>query len=649
MTRRRRVSLALVGAAAAAAAAVPLFALAQPSVNGLLPDLVSDSPDGARFDTYNPVAGKQELLLRFNGYVHNDGAGPLDFQGNPQLPTGSSGGMDQYLWTGTGSRTSNPSTNPSGWVRVTDHPRDPEVVFDMSDTHNHFHVQRVAEYSLWSSDKAAQVKPGSKVGFCQYDSQRVSTSKGPTAAVYGDTFTGGFCRQAQPAATQLREGISEGYRDIYDYTLDYQWIDVSDVAPGEYRLAARMDPEDRIKESNENNNGYAFSAPVVVPGYRANAVGPFTMGYRGQATVTFDSTSYTAPSGYGATLGTRTFRIESLPVGGVLKNSGGIVMSVGSVTTANSVTYVPNANFSGADGFTYSVLNTGVNGSAYPTSPVTATASVVVGGSGINVVSLSGAPGQMDAGAQVKLTATTSNGSGILWHTTGGSISATGVLTAPSTPGPITVRASAGEDVGAYKEATINVVAAPPSGPRPVVDPAPSAGILSKPGILVNHRNVTVRLQVKASGVLRVDFMRGRKRIAKCVTRTVAGRGVSCKIRMKQAYDPGTIVVRATLKTDAGKVIRSASRLGPSNFRRVKIRRYARNKVLAVITPQRASFLTVTFTSGGRVRARCSMRVTSRQSLVCRRRIPRAAAVATVRMRDNQGRLAIRQIGIKKR
>ncbi|MFN8121209.1 MAG: lysyl oxidase family protein [Thermoleophilia bacterium] len=665
MTRRRKFVLSLVTTAAAAAVTVPIIASSAPT-QPLLPDLVSDSPTGPRFDTYDPVNGTARLLVRFDGYIHNDGDGPLDIQGNPNYPSTApnpavtSGGstvpaaaaspspMGQYLWNGTGARDSTAfGPNAAAWTRVTDHPNSPNVFFDPSDTHNHFHVRRAAEYSLWNDTKTAIVAPANKVGFCQYDSQRVNFSKGPQFQVYGDTLTGDFCRQDQPNATQLREGISEGYRDIYDWTLDYQWIDVSNVAPGVYYLAGRMDPDNVFKEKDETNNGYAYSAPVTVPGYRADAVTANTA-FKTPVQVTLAATGFTTTTGYGATLGPRRYRVESLPAHGIIKN-GNTTLSVGSALPAGvtAVQYIPNTNFSGVDSFQFSAIDTNSN---YPTQPARATASVNVGGSGASVVSLSGAPGQMVTGTQVQLAATSSTGGALVWTTTGGTVTSSGVLTAPDAVpagGSITVRAALADDIGAFKEVVIPIVPVGTPVPQPVVPPVVTTAALSKPGVLTYGRNVTVTVQVNQGGTVVLSLSRGGTRLDACSTKAPAGQTVSCKFQLSKAFDPGTVRVNAKLTTTGGKVYTSTSTAGPSTYRKVAVRRSGR-RISLVVTPQRPGFVRVVLTARGKVVGRCAGRVLPNGSLSCTRRLGPAVGSAKVRVsvtfKDLQGRTAIREL-----
>ena len=68
-------------------------------------------------------------------------------------------------------------------------------------------------------------------------------------------------------------GISPGWRDIYGSAVAFQWVDVSDVQPGTYWLAASSDPNNAVVESNETNNGAAFAASATtIPGFVAQPV-----------------------------------------------------------------------------------------------------------------------------------------------------------------------------------------------------------------------------------------------------------------------------------------------------------------------------------------------------------------------------------------
>ena len=76
----RALLLMVLGAAACAAIALPVVgALAGPGFD--LPDLVADPPERPQLAEYTYPNGTDALLLRFGGFVHNRGAGPLEMRG----------------------------------------------------------------------------------------------------------------------------------------------------------------------------------------------------------------------------------------------------------------------------------------------------------------------------------------------------------------------------------------------------------------------------------------------------------------------------------------------------------------------------------------------------------------------------------------
>ncbi|MFN8108238.1 MAG: lysyl oxidase family protein [Thermoleophilia bacterium] len=323
--------------AAAAAAALPAGAMAGGGGYDL-PDLVGDAPDGAIMQPYTGVlpGGTQpvsRLLMRFNGYVHNDGAGPLDFQGDP-----TGGTMAQYVQpTGGGPLVQYPS-QPGDTA--------PAFLYDTGDGHNHWHLQAADQYSLWDDARSAPVKAGSKTGFCLYDIEHVG-AQGPASAVYDGPLTNSFCDRGDPAATGLHEGVSAGWRDTYDAGLAYQWVDVSDVAPGRYWLASKPDPDNVVRESDESNNGVAFSAQeVTVPGYVATATTASTLGGR-VVRLPLAATTYSDPA-FGVP-GAMRYRITALPATGTVTVAGAPV-AAGDLLPAgvSAVTYAAPADFTGA-------------------------------------------------------------------------------------------------------------------------------------------------------------------------------------------------------------------------------------------------------------------------------------------------------------
>ena len=331
LRRRGRRAVALIAAAALSAAVLPVGGAQD--AQGLLPDLVSDPPRPSFFNLLNTADGSTRLVVTFDGYVHNVGEGALDVTGNPQEP----GGMKQRV------------RNGDEWEEV----GSPTVRFETDDGHNHFHLIEAIDYVLWNEQLGEQTALGSKIGFCLVDSEQVEpwTEQGYTED--GNKF----CEEDNPEATELRMGISPGWRDVYDATTTLQWVDVSAVEPGRYWIGALTDPNDEIVESNESNNDLVFSERTIsVPGYAPRPQPPVA--------VSEPNTSITLQTTQHGTVGTAIFSIVDGPSNGQLDVP--LDTDLGSAI----VRYTPDPGFTGADQFTYSVRDAT---SPFPTTVPTAT------------------------------------------------------------------------------------------------------------------------------------------------------------------------------------------------------------------------------------------------------------------------------------
>ena len=91
--------------------------------------------------------------------------------------------------------------------------------FEWGDCHNHWHYDGYAKYDLFDID-GGFIPVGFKNGFCVMDLECSD----------GGSFTYGCSTM----------GISAGCGDIYSSGLSCQWIDVTDVPDGQYRLVVRV-------------------------------------------------------------------------------------------------------------------------------------------------------------------------------------------------------------------------------------------------------------------------------------------------------------------------------------------------------------------------------------------------------------------------
>ena len=94
-------------------------------------------------------------------------------------------------------------------------------LFHFSECHGHYHFDSYAEYDLLDGEGTV-VAEGHKQAFCLMDTAVWAPGHGP-----GEYWCG-------------NQGISAGYQDDYVATLDCQWIDVTDVPPGNYELRINL-------------------------------------------------------------------------------------------------------------------------------------------------------------------------------------------------------------------------------------------------------------------------------------------------------------------------------------------------------------------------------------------------------------------------
>lgn len=119
--------------------------------------------------------------------------------------------------------------------------------FVWSDCHGHFHFDGYADYRLLDA-RGAEIGAGHKQAFCLLDTERVEAD--PTV-------------RARPRYTCVDQGISRGWGDSYGAELDCQWVDITDVTPGEYTLRVAINEERSIPEISYEDN--VADIPVSIP------------------------------------------------------------------------------------------------------------------------------------------------------------------------------------------------------------------------------------------------------------------------------------------------------------------------------------------------------------------------------------------------
>ncbi len=119
-------------------------------------------------------------------------------------------------------------------------PADENEVWEYDECHGHWHYEGYAEYKLFDENNI-EIPIGFKNGFCLIDIECSG----------GGNFT----------YTCSNQGISAGCGDVYSSGLDCQWIDITDVPDGRYRLELRVnwdqdpDANGNYETSYTNNTG----------------------------------------------------------------------------------------------------------------------------------------------------------------------------------------------------------------------------------------------------------------------------------------------------------------------------------------------------------------------------------------------------------
>lgn len=149
-------------------------------------------------------------------------------------------------------------------------PVDFPELFEFSECHGHFHFAQASIYELLD-EQGQLVAPGRKQGFCLEDSLPTDRNLARGGRVYD-------CDN---------QGLQVGYGDLYPAILDCQWIDVTDVPPGDYVLRVHFNPEELLEDDDLTNNE-AFvgitigaprsEAPVVSRIWRPGAFGTYLAG-----------------------------------------------------------------------------------------------------------------------------------------------------------------------------------------------------------------------------------------------------------------------------------------------------------------------------------------------------------------------------------
>lgn len=116
-------------------------------------------------------------------------------------------------------------------------------LFHFSPCHGHYHMNGFSTYQLLNSSGTV-VRRSRKQGFCLRDDRP-------------------YLADAPPSKFDCdRQGITRGWQDVYDKSLDCQFLDITGVPPGQYMLRVTVNPKRVFRESNYGNN--SVTVPVRI-------------------------------------------------------------------------------------------------------------------------------------------------------------------------------------------------------------------------------------------------------------------------------------------------------------------------------------------------------------------------------------------------
>lgn len=166
-----------------------------------------DNPDTENFSD-DGVPGGPRRLMRFDVAIQNRGTADAVLGPPPPIPTGP------------------PPVN---------------LEYEYSQCHGHWHFKNFVEYTMFEvvgGMRGEKVAAGRKQAFCLEDFERIPSFKGAGKWKYR-------CSD---------QGITVGWQDVYRAHLDCQWMDVSQLAPGEYELWVAVDVVEKFAELREDDN-----------------------------------------------------------------------------------------------------------------------------------------------------------------------------------------------------------------------------------------------------------------------------------------------------------------------------------------------------------------------------------------------------------
>lgn len=133
------------------------------------------------------------------------------------------------------------------------------------DGHDHWHIVGTVTMEAWNTSDHLQMRRGAKIGFCFLDSTPWNFSlPGARSAPF---YRGQGC--GAQSSLSIRAGLSVGWGDDYPWWFAYQWIDITNLPGGTYRVRGTVDIQDYYDEKVETDNCVWSLIRIPPPGSSA--------------------------------------------------------------------------------------------------------------------------------------------------------------------------------------------------------------------------------------------------------------------------------------------------------------------------------------------------------------------------------------------
>jgi hypothetical protein len=181
--------------------------------------------------------------LRFDQVLQNKGSGPVDLRYDRQSGVLQDEDVAQRIYRSDGTSYD----VAAGQV-------------EFHAVHGHYHFKGFAQSELWLADGAgnltgaAPAAVGDKVSFCIADTDLAAFGQKGDAPL---SYPAPDCldpKETVGTTEYFYMGMSRGWADRYNWYLPDQMIDTYGLTDGTYVLFTTVDPDNKLRESNDDNN-----------------------------------------------------------------------------------------------------------------------------------------------------------------------------------------------------------------------------------------------------------------------------------------------------------------------------------------------------------------------------------------------------------